>query len=588
MAADGGLIFQQIFEPETTGLGAQYALLHLAIMTERDASPLGVAARPLNRPYVVSNEDRHPFFRPGPRLSLEDPHEEDYLETGQFPGLERRARWISWIRRTGTPPRWAIPVVILVAFIFLGFGIFRPGQLARLPPAYPPIAALYARQSSTLEQAMARYSLRNGRPPPPMYSEWYKFARTHSCLIDDYEQISRDFEPFYQLARDDPAYFGRMVIAGSGKVKKDGNGMKTGMFSNGKFSFTDTQVRSTRATGHGLLEGCVIIKTLRNSFDHFQFAYFMPNMNIILNGRDEPRVVFDPRHPGMRAKALNVSDRTPFEISPHPTASFFEDMHCLIPNRETGLTEFANNASAFMLYSSSTQFTTDLYPVMSMTKISPCFADILVPSEFYYSDSGWTPRYSYPNHIPWANKTSKLYWRGMSSGGWVYDDNYHAFPRFRVVDIGRNHPHLMDVALSAFHDSLCGAHCDAAAVKAEYAITGSSAPREEVYKYKYLFDVDGNSFSGRYLGLLRSGSLVFKTTVFTEYFSDWLRPFEHYIPRIEWAIAHEAEAYAIQQAGEAFATRVITDAQNDCYFSAVLLEWGHLQAMAEEVPSAIV
>jgi hypothetical protein len=98
----------------------------------------------------------------------------------------------------------------------------------------------------------------------------------------------------------------------------------------------------------------------------------------------------------------------------------------------------------------------------------------------------------------------------MSSGGWVYDDNYHAFPRFRVIDIGRNHTDIMDVALSNFHDTLCGEHCDADKVKAEYDINGASAPREQVYMYKYLFDVDGNSFSGRYLGLLRSGSLVFK------------------------------------------------------------------------------
>lgn len=92
-----------------------------------------------------------------------------------------------------------------------------------------------------------------------MYDEWYHFAQEHSCLIDDYDQISRDFEPFYQLARDDPSYFGKMVATGSVKVrathkarsfmslmgwtqvKKDGNGMKTGMFSGGKFSFTDEQ-----------------------------------------------------------------------------------------------------------------------------------------------------------------------------------------------------------------------------------------------------------------------------------------------------------------------------------------------------------
>ncbi|KAJ6541687.1 glycosyl transferase family 90-domain-containing protein [Mycena capillaripes] len=441
------------------------------------------------------------------------------------------------------------------------------------------VDALYARQSSTLEQATSRYSLRNNRPPPPMYEQWFGFAREHSCLIDEYNQISRDFEPFYQLAKDDPAYFKKMIEKATPKVQEDGRGMKTGVFADGKFSFTDEQF--TLYTGDWP-------QTFR------RFESFMPNMSVILNGRDEPRVVFNYRLPDARPKALNVSDATPFQHTPRPTASYFKDeMGCIIPTRPKGFTGLANDASAFMLFASSTDFTTDLYPVMSMTKISPCFADILVPSEFYYSDSWWAPRYRYPNNITWADKTDKFYWRGMTSGGWVYRENYHAFPRFRLIDIGRKNQKLMDVRLSGFHDGLCGENCDANKIKAEYEIATVSSPREEVYKFKYLFDVDGNSFSGRYLGLLRSGSLVFKSTVFAEYFNDWLRPFEHYIPvlpdlsdlveKLEWAVAHDDEAHAIQQAGQVFAERVLTDGQNDCYFSAVLLEWARLQAMAEQV-----
>ncbi|KAJ7665652.1 glycosyl transferase family 90-domain-containing protein [Mycena rosella] len=493
---------------------------------------------------------------------------------GRFATGARRSGWIGRLRR-----RWPPWYILLAVLGFLSLVIVasnRQSPYSGVFTAQARIDALYARQSSTLTQAMSRYSLRNNRAPPPMYSEWYKFARAHSCLIDEYDQISRDFEPFYQLAQDDPAYFKKMVEAGSVKVKKDGNGMKTGVFAGGKFSFTDEQ-------------GTLYTSDWPQTFARFES--FMPNMSLILNGRDEPRVIFNYRQPDMRLKALNVSDPTPFELSPHPTAAFYKEIQCLIPNRASGFTELANDASAFMLYSSSTQFTTDLYPILSMTKISPCFADILVPSEFYYSDSYWVPRYAYPNNITWTDKTPKLYWRGMSSGGWVYDDNYHAFPRFRVVDIGRNHTDLMDVALSSFHDSLCGEHCDGDAVKAEYNIYGASAPREEVYKYKYSLTSTATRSRGATLAscaAARSSS----STVFAEYFNDWLRPYEHYIPvlpdlsdlveKLEWATTHDAEAHAIQQAGQAFSERVLTDAQNDCYFSAVFLEWARLQAMADE------
>ncbi|KAJ6520507.1 glycosyl transferase family 90-domain-containing protein [Mycena sanguinolenta] len=541
------------------------------------------------RPSVTlpfSDENDHPLLPTSGGTS-----DVDYeLGRSAFDGPQRsmfrlriNSRWTPW-RRRAYPIALLIGAIILLFLVvhwtgyqWLGANVFLGPPLSG-SNAHAQVDALSARQSSTLEQAIARYSLRNNRPPPPMYHKWFKFARSHSCLIDEYEQISRDFEPFYQLAKDDPGYFKRMVDKGTPHVQEDGRGLRTGKFARKIFSWTDEQW------------------SLYNSdwFRTFKrFASFIPDTRIIINGRDEPRVVFNYRMPEAYPTALNlqVSDETPFRHTPHPTVSYFRDeMKCHIPMQPQGFTSLANDASAFLLYASSTDFTTDLYPVMSMTKISPCFSDILVPSEFYYSDSGWSPSYAYPNNISWHDKEEKLYWRGMTSGGWVYGENYHAFPRFRLIDIGRKHPDIMDVRLSGFHDSLCGENCDGEKIKVEYDIAQQSSSREDVYKFKYVVDVDGNSFSGRYLGLLRSGSLVFKSTVFSEYFNDWLRPFEHYIPilpdlsdlveKIEWARAHDEEAQAIQQAGQVFAQRVLTDAQNDCYFSAVLLEWAQLYGMA--------
>jgi hypothetical protein len=80
------------------------------------------------------------------------------------------------------------------------------------------VDALYARQSSTIEHATARYSLKTGRSPPPNYEKWFNFAKEKLCLIDDYDQIHRDFEPFYQLAEDDPLFFQRMIDIASDMV----------------------------------------------------------------------------------------------------------------------------------------------------------------------------------------------------------------------------------------------------------------------------------------------------------------------------------------------------------------------------------
>ncbi|KAJ6532869.1 glycosyl transferase family 90-domain-containing protein [Mycena vulgaris] len=423
------------------------------------------------------------------------------------------------------------------------------------------VDALHARQSTSLAQAGARYSLRTRRPPPPHYDLWYQFAQDRKCLIDDYDQIHRDFKPFYQLADADPAYFQRMIDRASRKVRING----------------EPFLRGDTAYGGDWPE------TLG------RFSSYLPDMTFLLNGRDEPRVAFNYRAPDALRHALSApNDSTPFQIQPRHTSEFFQHQSgCNIPSEPTGFMESINNDSGFLIASAKPGFTTDFYPMLSMSKISPCFSDILFPTEYYYARSWWSGKFPHPDNIPWESKLPKIYWRGMSNGGMILGDNYHHFARFKLADLAREHSDLMDVAITRFAETLCEQDCDRAAVMAEYNITDASQPREELYRYKYAIDVDGTTFSGRYLGLLRSGSLVFKSTVFEEYFNDWLRPFEHYVPvkadlsdlvqQIEWANAHPDEARLIQQKGLEFARRVLTDDQNDCYFFAVLLEWARLQ-----------
>lgn len=92
----------------------------------------------------------------------------------------------------------------------------------------------------------------------------------------------------------------------------------------------------------------------------------------------------------------------------------------------------------------------------------------------------------------------------------IINENYHSFQRFRLLDIGKANPSLFAVTIADTSQWTCKQDCDAAAIKKEYSINGVYQPKEAEYAYKYLIDVDGNSFSGRFLGLLKSGSLVFK------------------------------------------------------------------------------
>ncbi|KAJ4494402.1 hypothetical protein C8R41DRAFT_794231 [Lentinula lateritia] len=50
------------------------------------------------------------------------------------------------------------------------------------------------------------------------------------------------------------------------------------------------------------------------------------------------------------------------------------------------------------------------------------------------------------------------------------------------------------------------------------------------WQYKYLIDLDGMSYSGRFMSFLASDSVPIKSTVYEEFFSEWIEPWLHYIP----------------------------------------------------------
>jgi hypothetical protein len=53
---------------------------------------------------------------------------------------------------------------------------------------------------------------------------------------------------------------------------------------------------------------------------------------------------------------------------------------------------------------------------------------------------------------------------------------------------------------------------------------------EEQNSYRYVIDVDGNGWSGRFHRLMASNSLVLKSTIFPEWYSDRIQPWVHYVP----------------------------------------------------------
>ena len=120
------------------------------------------------------------------------------------------------------------------------------------------------------------------------------------------------------------------------------------------------------------------------------------------------------------------------------------------------------------------------------------------------------------------------------------------------------------------------------------------------WRYKYLLDLDGAGFSGRFLPFLHSHSLPFKAGLFREWYDDRLTPWLHFVPldirgHGLWATllyfvgldgkvggkkvslpAHEREAEVIAESGREWAGRVLRKEDMEIYFFRLLLEWGRL------------
>lgn len=192
--------------------------------------------------------------------------------------------------------------------------------------------------------------------------------------------------------------------------------------------------------------------------------------------------------------------------------------------------------------------TYDLAPIFSQSKISSN-NDILYPSPWYWAE---IVKYDAASDVPWSEKRDRLYWRGSTTGGFGSDGNWIGHHRQRFLNMlnlndsamilsqrGDNKPRwevetvrrgdyreLVDVAFTRI------VQCDEADCESQKIYFGIKNPvsQQDGWSNKFVLDMDGNAFSGRFYTLLRSASLTFKFAVFREWHNEWVKPWVHYIP----------------------------------------------------------
>lgn len=333
--------------------------------------------------------------------------------------------------------------------------------------------------------------------------------------------------------------------------------------------------------------------------------------------------------PSSKARSQRIWDRRGICLScirPHSMGQFPVDWDILSDICHQPDTKWLHG---FMLSPASLKVTQDLAPVFSQSKISG-FNDILFPSPWNYVDKvKYEPSKEYPDSR-YMDKENSLFWIGSTSEGVSNKGEWKGMPRQRLTHLVNNNTlgqvsvllptqepktysyQIMDgdapskeLGLKAnVHVSdfvRCG-DCDEQQKEMK---TASHVEFQSHWNYRYLVDLDGAGFSGRFLPFLQSHSLPMKTGLFRQWFDSRVTSWLHYVPldiRLHdvWSTlayfagvdapvtdpktgkikpmmeSHDIQGKWIASEGRKWAEKALRKEDMEIYFFRLLLEWGRL------------
>ncbi|KAK9839771.1 hypothetical protein WJX81_000416 [Elliptochloris bilobata] len=389
------------------------------------------------------------------------------------------------------------------------------------------------------------------RPPPPGFERWLEYARPRQCLLGRYDRLEADLAPFR-----DPADPGRRSITRAALAR-----------AAELHSTVFYHVRDGRVSFDAVEELQAVAREYLQVLD--RIAPHLPDIDFVVNTLDTPRTL-----PG--------------------EGTFAERLATTCANASAELTQ-RGELHGYVINSlrDGSDVQRELLPVISMTKIASCHGDLVAPPWYHIQHLAGKRgqglgletdvcRPGAPENLAWHQRVPHLFFRGSTTGGLVREGTpYQRFHRHRLVKLAADDPR-MDVGFSAYlqcEPEVC------AEMEAQYG-RKPYVPEREAYRHRFLMVVDGNSFSSRLLWTMSSGSLVFRSHLFTEWYEDRIQPSVHYLPvrldyadlseRLDWALTHDAEAHVIAQQAAIVARLHLRIEDVECYWLRLLTEYAAL------------
>ncbi|KAH7919709.1 glycosyltransferase family 90 protein [Leucogyrophana mollusca] len=425
------------------------------------------------------------------------------------------------------------------------------------------------RASKSLDEAVAEYKRRYHRSPPLHFDLWWDYVTANNVqLPDEYDDIYRDLEPFWGM---DP-HFLRETQAeletrlGVVTVEK--------LASDPLIAMVNATVPADR---HDQL-----IQTVYNIIDLVvDVEHLLPPFRATFSPYDNPSMLSDYRIKSMALAA--AANRTTIQRSDLPSNRELGWVQAcspsspareqpinlekppLPPTNKTFISDHRLSMDPCLhptLLHHHGQFLSHNYGPFPQTTLVPRFS---LCATMLHHDLRPVVPHSWVEDIlprgddpPWDQKNNeRLVWRGSNTG--IYhgsDTRWRTSHRDRLVYFANDDEGFTDVLPSPASDNITvgkpenfrKAHINPALLDIEFAGKPVACEPaictvlEEVFdyrkrqtikeagNYKYVLDIDGNGWSSRFKRLITSNSLVFKATVYPEWFMDRIAPWVHYIP----------------------------------------------------------
>lgn len=463
--------------------------------------------------------------------------------------------------------------------------------------------AKLARASKTLPDAVREYRRRYSRAPPPGFDKWWAYVQKHNVqLPDEYDQINLDLAPFWGIT---PTRLRAIQLAHEGHSHSYtvAKSSPAGPLHIGNETMpADEDARKNLLVGaNQLLE---LMKDVQADLPLFR-AVFSPhdNPNVFITHETKKKAVeagqkgkaFDPQTQDppsfargwMHACPSNSIAKNPPPSPPRHATKPKTLIHdhllamdpCAHPSHLAQHGQFLSHGPGPVAHP---------FPIPQFSYCSSSLhADIRVPIMLSWVEDveGGESATDGGLEEAWLGKEEeRLLWRGMNTG--IHhgrEKPWKEAQRGRLMDLVSSSPppqsssrarsekqaaqsKTIDVLLTdpASPDSIKTQTFKKSIVNPammDIAFAGKPSQCEvevckeveqrwewrrrmgvkEAGRYKYVLDVDGNGWSSRFKRLMTSNSVVFKSTVYPEWFTHRLAPWVHYVPiQIDYSDLYDA------------------------------------------------